>query len=103
MYDLYGKWNKEIYPSNRKHPILMWEKIDLFSNGKEYTILTNGLEERKQIYASVMVFDDTETDLLSETSAEREAITNLFTDFFENKNNKKKDFYEVYWNMIGPK
>jgi hypothetical protein len=102
MYDLYGKWNKEIYPSNRKHPILMWEKIDLFSNGKEYTILTNGLEERKHIYASVMVFDDTETDLLSEISVEREAITNLFTDFFENKNNKKKDFYEVYWNMIDP-
>ncbi len=102
MYDKFGKWNNAIYPSNRKHPILMWEKIDLFSNGKEYTILTNGLEEWKHIYASVMVFDKNETDLLSNSSEEKEAITNLFTDFIKNHNTEKKDFYEIYWKMVDP-
>ena len=100
MYDKFGKWNKAIYPSNRMHPILMWEKIDLFSNGNEYTILTNGLEEWKHIYSSIMVFDENETDLLSSSSSEKEAITNFFADLLKNHNTEKRDFYEIYWKMV---
>ena len=102
MFDKFGKWSKEIYPSNKKHPILMWEKIDLFSNGKEYSVLTNGIEEWKHIYASVMVFDKNTTDLLSETSKERQAITDLFAKYMQNQDHKKKDFYEVYWKLVDP-
>ena len=103
MYDKFGKWNKEIYPSNRKHPILVWEKIDILSNGKEYTILTNGLEEWNHIYASVMVFDKNETDLLSSATEENEVITNAFADLIKNHKTEKKDFYEIYWKMVDPK
>ena len=103
MYDKYGKWNKEIYPSNRNYPILMWKNIDLFSNGKRYTILTNGLEEWKHIYASVMVLDENEDDILSEQTDEKIAVTNLFAELIKNNNPEKKDFYEVYWKMVDPK
>ncbi|PQJ78137.1 hypothetical protein [Polaribacter porphyrae] len=103
MYDKYGKWNKEIYPSNRKHPILMWENIDLFSNGKHYTILTNGLEEWKYIYASVMILDENEQDVLSEQTEEKTNLTNYFTELIKNHNSEKKDFYEVYWKIVDPK
>lgn len=103
MFDKYGKWNKEIFPSNRKHPILIWENIDIFSNGKKYIIMTNGLEEWKHIYASVMVFDNKESDLLSDSSTEKAAITNFFANLIKNHDSEKKAFYEVYWKMVDPK
>jgi len=43
----------------------MWKNIDIFSNGKKYTILTNGLEEWKHIYASVMILDKKQRDVLT--------------------------------------
>ncbi len=102
MYDKYGKWDKEIFPSNRNRPILMWENIDLFSNGKEYTVLTNGLEEWKHIYASVMIFDNNQNDLLSNSSTEKTALTALFSDMIKSNNPQKKDFYKVYWQTVDP-
>lgn len=100
MYDKFGKWNKEIFPSNRKHPILLWENVDLFSNGKKYIVMTNGLEEWKHIYASVMVFDNNGIDLLLDSSTEKDAITFFFADLIKNLDNEKKDFYEVYWKIV---
>jgi len=92
MYDKYGKWDMEIYPSNRNRPILMWKNIDLFENGNKYTVLTHGLEEWKHIYASVMVLDENEKDILSEQTDEKKAITNLFAELLKNQNHKKEDF-----------
>jgi len=103
MYDKYGKWDKEIFPSNRNRPILMWNNIDLLSNGKKYTVLTNGLEEWKHIYASVMILDEEERDVLTEQTEEKIALTNFFGELIKNHNPKKKDFYEVYWKMVDPK
>lgn len=71
MYDKFGKWDKAIYPSNKKSPILLWEKVDLFSNGKKYHVYTNGTEEWKHINASVMIFDENENDMLSMESSEK--------------------------------
>lgn len=103
MYDKFGKWNKEIFPSNRKHPFLIWENVDLFSNGKKYTVMTNGLEEWKHIYASVMVFDNDENNLLLDSSTEKNAITFFFADLIKNNDTEKKDFYEVYWQIVNSK
>ena len=102
MYDKFGKWDEAIYPSNNRHPILMWEKIDLFSDGKEYTILTTGLEEWKHIYASVMVFDKNEIDLLSADSKEREKLTTYFANLIKKQNHEKNYFFELYWKMVDP-
>ncbi|MEY8869579.1 hypothetical protein AB9K24_08735 [Meridianimaribacter flavus] len=103
MFDRYGKWDKPIYPSNKNHPILVWKNVDLFNNGKEYTIMTNGLESWKHIYASIMVFDNNEVDLLSENSPEKEKLTNLFAELLKNQDLENEDFYEVYWKMVDPK
>jgi hypothetical protein len=103
MFDKFGKWDKAIYTNNKKHPILMWKKVDLFSNGKKYNVFTNGIEEWEHIYASVMVFDENETDLLSNDSSEKEGLTNYFADSIKNLEGDKKDFYEVYWKMVDPK
>lgn len=65
MYEEYGKWNRVILPENSNLPILVWNNIDLLSDGKKYTIYTFGIEEWKHIYASVMVFDEDENDVLT--------------------------------------
>ena len=100
MFDKFGKWDKAIHSGNKTHPMLLWEKVDLYSNGKKYNVITNGIEDMKQIYASVMVFDENETDLLSKESPEKENLTNYFADLIKNNNNEKKDFYDVYWKMV---
>ena len=64
--------------------------------------MTDGLEEWKHIYASIMVFDEKETDLLSENSPEKQKLTNYFAQLLKNQNLEKKDFYEVYWKMVDP-
>ena len=80
----------------------MWEKVDLFSDGKKYIVFTNGIEEWKHIYASVMVFDENEIDLLSDNSKEKEKLTNFFAESIKNLNTKEKFFYELYWKMVDP-
>ncbi|MFV8365493.1 hypothetical protein [Flavobacterium sp. XS1P27] len=102
MFDKFGKWDKAIYPNNKKYPILVWEKVDLYSNGKKYNVYTNGTEEWKHIYASVMVFDENGTDLLSKESPEKENLKNYFSELIKKQNSKKKDFYKVYWTMVDP-
>ncbi len=103
MFDKFGKWDKAIYPNNRKHPILKWENVDLFSNGKKYNVFTNGIEEWKHIYASVMVFDQNNNDLLTNDSPEKDNLTNYFSGLIKKNKTDKKDFYEVYWKMVDPK
>ncbi|PWH82505.1 hypothetical protein DIS18_09645 [Algibacter marinivivus] len=103
MYDKFGKWDKEIYLKKNTHPILMWEEVNLFSNGKKYRVISNGIEEWKHIYASVMIFDKNDNDLLSDTSEEKEILIKYFGDLIKNNDIEKRDFYEVYWTTVNPK
>ncbi len=102
MYDKFGKWSKKTYSNNIKHPILIWENIDLFSNGKKYTIITNGYEAFKYTYSSIIILDKDETDLLSESSSEKKVLANLFSRLVNKNNLKKRDFYEPYWKEVDP-
>jgi len=101
MFDRFGKWDKEIYSKNRKHPVLVWNDIDLLSNGNEYIVIAYGIEEWKQIFASVMIFDKEEKDILSDLD-KRESITKLFSKMIKKNKTRKRDFYEVYWKMVDP-
>ena len=101
MYDHYGKWDDEIFPSNRKHPILVWNNIDLLNNKKQFTVMTYGVEEWMHMYSSVMVFDENQKDLLSQ-SIIREKVANLFSTMIKSNKNKERKFYEVYWKRVDP-
>lgn len=103
LYDRFGKWDKEIYPKNSSHPILVWENVQLLSNGTKYNIMADGVEEWKNIYASVMVFDDEGNDILSDSSSEKLAITEVLADLIRNNDDRKREFYEIYWKMVDPK
>ncbi len=100
MFDKFGKWDKAIYPSNKKHPILTWENVDLFSNGKKYNVFTNGDEGNGPIYASIMVFDKDSNDLLTNTSKEKEELINYFFQLIKKEKNRNRKFYKVYWEIV---
>ncbi|WP_339919856.1 hypothetical protein [uncultured Flavobacterium sp.] len=103
MFDKFGKWDKEIYPNNSNLPILLWENVDLYSNGKKYNVFTTGLEEWKHIYASVMVFDNNYIDLITDDSLEKENLINYFSDLIKKNKTYRKNFYEEYRKMVDKK
>ena len=109
MFDRFGKWHKEIYPNKERHPMLIWENIKLFANDStKFTIAANGLESTETIYASILVFDKDNNDLLDENSAYRNKLVTLFGKFIiqessNKENSKKENFYEVYWKKVDPK
>ena len=104
MYDRFGKWNQEIYPKGQTHPILLWNNVKLFPNDTtEFIVATNGLESLKTIYASVLVFDKKNKDLLSDESKYKTKLIEYFSEMIKTNNSKKRDFYETYWKAVDPK
>lgn len=102
MFDKFGMWDNKVFLNNTKHPILIWKNVDLFSDGKKYAVYTEGLEEWRHIYASIMIFDENDNDLLAEDSVEKEKLISYFSNLIKNQDNYKTEFYELYWKMVDP-
>lgn len=104
MYDNYGMWDEVVYPNNKKHPLLFWDKVDIFKDGNKYNIFTNGDEgsDNPKIYASFMVFNELNQDLLKSNSKEKEKLMKYFSDLIGNNDKEKRGFYEIYWQMVDP-
>ena len=103
MYDKFGKWNKLIYPKGSHHPILVWNNVKLFPNDTtEFIVAANGLESTKTIYASILVFDKKNNDLLTEHSGYKQKLIEYFSKMIKSNNSKKRDFYEKYWKTVNP-
>lgn len=100
MYDRFGKWTKELQPNKERHPILVWEKVKLFDNDDNlYTVYADGAETWTEMYASVLVFDESNKDCLNvENPAQLKLIT-YFSDGIKNLSDRK-DFYKVYWKTV---
>ncbi|MDH7444813.1 hypothetical protein [Aquimarina sp. 2201CG14-23] len=104
MYDVFGKWNHEIYPTKGSHPTLVWEQVKLFDNDTtEFTVATTGLESFKSIYASILVFDKKNNDLLSGDSNYKTKLIAYFSNLIKTNKSYKRKFYEVYWKTVDPK
>lgn len=103
MFDKFGKWHREIYPSGERHPILLWEKIKLFEKDSTlFTIATLGEEGEKTIYASFMAFDNKGNDLLDDIIY-KEKLVNYFKDLISKSKPEKRDFYKMYWSVVDTK
>ncbi len=100
VFDKYGKWDDVIFPSNSNQPILIWNNLDLLSNGKKYTVYTNGKESWKHIYASVMVFDEYENDALKGSSPEKQKLIECFSKLIKRNKLGKVDFHDAFKKMI---
>lgn len=100
MYDKYGKWDKEIWPEKERHPILVWENIQLFDSEKElFSIAANGTESWEEMYASVIVFDSQDNDCFKENSKHKEFLLTFF-DLGIRSVNSDKEFYNIYWDIV---
>lgn len=102
MYDSFGKWHQIIH-NNSHNPILLWERIKLFENDTtKFTIATRGFEGLGSIYASVLVFDENNNDLLTTNSKYKPKLIEYFSNMIFTNDKKKKEFYEEYWKNISP-
>lgn len=101
MYDAFGKWDKAIFPSNNsRYPILVWKDVDLLSDGKKYNVYTEGREVYKDNYASIMVFDENDLDLLKEESTSKEKIVDYFANAIRNLDLNFEEFGYQYWSLV---
>lgn len=101
MFDNHGRWDQAVYPEGNQIPLLIWEKVDLLSNGIEYDVFADGIETNTDMYAALMVFDNKNNDALSESSIERDTLTKHFMILAETAIDSS-GFYEQYWKMVDP-
>lgn len=102
MYDNFGRWDKVSDANEIENRLLIWNDVDLFGDGQKFKVIAGGVEANKMIYASVMVFDENETDLLASDFSEREKIIKYFSKAIRKLNVKNDDFYTDYYQTFDP-
>jgi hypothetical protein len=102
MYDNFGRWDKVSNANKIEDQLLIWDDVDLFGDGQKFKVIAGGVEAYKMIYASVMVFDENEADLLASDSSEREKIIKYFSKAIRKLNVKNDDFYTDYYQTFDP-
>lgn len=113
MYDNFGNWNKNLFFSGKRHPMLIWESVKLLNNKKElYYVIAFGLEItnsipisknnkiKHSIYASVIIFDSKGNDCLTDENPElKKQLIEYFSNGIKNLNSND-EFYDKYWTLI---
>jgi hypothetical protein len=66
MYLEFGMWNESrigLYQKNISQKI--WKNIDLFKNGKTYTIIADGTETLEDYFSTIIIYDSDNIDCLN--------------------------------------
>lgn len=101
MYDKYGKWDEETYINNERHPILIWNNIKLFKEKDDlYSIAANGDENQKEMYSSIIVFDENGKDCFEKNYKNNKELITLFYRGIHKNNKENKYFFQKYSNVI---
>ncbi len=96
LFDAFGIWDKELRAKEDYTSILVWKKKKLFADSNRlYDIYARGKENKTEMYAAVMVFDDNKNDVLIDSSAERNKMVNYFAQGIKHLKSNRK-FYKVY-------
>jgi hypothetical protein len=104
LYDRFGMWTKEIYRygAPNRLPELAWQDVQLLEDDeKKFTIVARGLESAKTIYASIMIFDENNYDMLDAKSPYRDKLVKLIGDFIKN-DKESREFFKVFWSKYDP-
>ena len=103
MYDKFGKWNSKIDSKREESPILIWKNVQLFpTDSTRFTVAANGMENEKKVFASVIVLDQENKDLLSHESEYKELLINYFSAMILTHDQSKRIFYKIYWTEVDP-
>lgn len=99
LFDHFGKWDKALTQQDYHGLLLMWQNVDLFSNGKRYTVVADGRESRNITYGSFMAFNQEGEDIVAENLAEKDEIIKLFKKWIRNNDLDDRAFFDTYWPM----
>lgn len=103
MFDEFGTWNQSYDLNADKSRMLVWKNVDLFSNGKKYSVYTSKNPDRTGFpYTAVLVFDEADNDVLIPHNPVRDDLINYFSDIIRNHSDSK-EFYKEYWTTFYPK
>lgn len=91
MYLEFGMWNESRIGLHQKNiSQKIWKNIELFKNGKTYTIIADGTETSEDYFSSIIIYDSDNIDCLNPDYPLRDEIIA----FFQNKikENESKNF-----------
>ncbi|PZD77855.1 hypothetical protein [Mesonia sp. K7] len=96
LFDNFGIWGRSYFVGDNIHPILIWENVNLFEDGKKYFIYAGGTEKYQYTNTTFMVFDENYKDMLAEKTPERAKIIQFLGDLIKKNNPENKKFQEKY-------
>lgn len=104
MYNLFGKWDKSIIPADKPRPYLMWEDVNLFSDGHSFNVITFGEENsRDDISTSFIILNNKNEDLLGNNQALKDKAIEFFSENLRNHQNESNEFYIEFLKEFAPK
>mgnify|MGYP006282809119 CR=1 FL=1 len=104
MFDRFGKWDQEIFLEGEYHPILLWQNVRLFPDDpKTFNVAATGDENMSTIYASVLVSDSKNRDMLAEGSEYKDKLITYFSEMIRSNKPNKRKYYDVYWKKVKQK
>lgn len=101
MYTDYGPWHEAVKVEGYISTFIWKDRKLLSSHDKLFTIYTSGIETMTDYYSSILIVDESKTDMLSVDSPFREELIALFEERL--KNIKNEEFYRAFWKFHDPK
>lgn len=108
MYDTFNNWDKNLFISNQRVPMLIWEKVKLLPNRDEnFYVVAGGYEDtnskKNTIYSSISILDSKGNDCLTnKTPILKKEIIQFFSNGIKNLNTDQ-EFYAKFWGLINKK
>ena len=96
MFDNYGFWNNEVSDDNINKRILIWNKVDLLKNGQYFNVATTGLENKEIQYASFIITDTLNNDVLASQSKLKDDLIIKMRSLMDSVDMKNRAFSKAY-------
>lgn len=100
MYKRFGHWDEVIVDKTNNKNYLIWNNCKLFEDRNElFNVAASGIENRQEMYSSVIIFNSKQDDLFTDASPLRDTLVSLFYYGTQKTKLSKDRFYRDYWKM----
>lgn len=97
MFDKFGKWDREVYPSGFSYPVLIWENRKLLPEKNDlFTIVASGKESKKELFSSILIFDRESQNALDDLYPNHKEIKEILINVMSEKENKDTTFFQLF-------
>lgn len=101
MYDRFGKWDSAV-EIGKFSRLLKWKNVDLFDDGRVFSVYADGVENDFESFASILVFDEKMNDVLNYQHEDRQSVIELIGVWIRQNEDKNEEFYEKYYTTFFP-